>query len=119
MSFSFSVRWLIEAPQVTARPGALGGADDVERGGAGDLRGVVAPAGEAGEPDVALDHGDLGLARDAGEPEPRRHLALVHDAVADEVGVGGMLHDQRIEVAAIGQRPAHDRGVHHACGARR
>ena len=74
---------------------------------------MVAPAGEAGQPYVALDHGDLGLARDAGKPQPCRHLAFVHDAMADQVGVGGVLHDQRAEVAAIGQRPAHDRGVHH------
>ena len=80
MSFSFSVRWLIETPQVTASPRALARRIDVERFGAGDLRGVVAPAGQRGEADVALEHDDLGLLRDAGKPEPGRHLALVHHA---------------------------------------
>ena len=108
MSFSFSVRWLIETPQVTARPAALARRIDVERLGAGDLRGVVAAAGQRREADVALDDDDLGFLRDAGKAEARRDLALVHHAGADEVRVGGVVHDERAEVAGIGQRAAHD-----------
>ena len=54
---------------------------------------------------------DLGLLRDAGEAEPGRDLALVHHAVAGEVRVGGVVHDQRAEVARVGQRAAHDARV--------
>ena len=111
MSFSLSVRWLIETPQVTASPAALARRIDVERLGAGDLGGVVAAAGQRGEAEVALEHDDLGLARDAGEAEPGRDLALVHDAGADEVGSAAWCMIERAEIAGIGQRAAHHGGV--------
>ena len=69
-------------------PGGLGAAHHVERLGAGDLGDVVAPAGQRGEPHVALDDDDLGFLRDAGEAEPGRDLALVHHAGAGQVRVG-------------------------------
>ena len=87
MSFSFSARLLIDTPQVTGSPSRLGAAHDVDGIGAGDHRRVVARAGEPHEPHVALQHHRLGLARDAGQAEPRGELALVHDALADEVGI--------------------------------
>ena len=37
----------------------------------------------------------------AHQAEPRRELALVHHALADEVGVLGVVHDQRIEIARV------------------
>ena len=40
-------------------------------------------------------------------PEPCRELAFVHHAFADEVGVFGVVHDQRVEIPGIGQRAAH------------
>ena len=85
MSFSLSVRLLIETPQVTGSPALFRLAHEGDRVGAGDHGGVVAGAGEADETQVALEEHGLGFARDAGEPEPRGGLALVHDAVADEV----------------------------------
>ena len=51
------------------------------------------------------------------EPEPRGELALVHDAVADEVGLLDMLHQQRAEIARIGQRAPHHLRVATACSA--
>ena len=81
MSFSFSVRWLIDTPQVTGKPISLRGADDVERGAAGDLARVIAAAGKLDQADVALEHDGLGGRRDAAKPEPGRDLALVHHAV--------------------------------------
>ena len=71
MSFSLSVRLLIETPQVTGSPASFAPAHEGDRVGAGDHGGVVARAGEADETQVALEHHGLGLARDAGEPEPR------------------------------------------------
>ena len=90
------------------QPLRLRGAHDLGRIGAGDHGRVVAPAGEAHEADVALQHHRLGLARDAGQPEPRGELALVHHALADEVGILHMVDDQRVEIAGVGQRAAHD-----------
>ena len=78
---------MIETPQVTGSPAAFARADDVGRIGAGDHRRVVAAAGQAHEPQVALEHDGLGLARNAGQAEPRGELALVHHALADEVGI--------------------------------
>jgi hypothetical protein len=40
-------------------------------------------------------------------PERRGEFALVHHAVADEVGVLHVVDDERAEVAGIGQRAAH------------
>ena len=68
---------------------------------------MVAPAGQAHEAHVALEHDGLGLARDAVQAEPRGQLALVHDAVADEVRVLDVVDDERAEIARIGERAAH------------
>ena len=111
MSFSFSVRWLIDDAAGDGQAVALGAADDVERRGAGNLRGVVAAAGQRGQADVALDDDDLGLLGNAGKAEAGRHLALVHHAAADEVRVGRVVHDQRVEIAGIGESAAHDGGI--------
>ena len=47
---------------------------------------MIAAAGQLDEAHVALEHDGLGLARNAGQAEPRRDLALVHHAVLGEVG---------------------------------
>ena len=54
---------------------------------------MVAPARQAREAHVALEHDGLGLARDAVQAEAAREFALVHHAVADEIGVLDMLHE--------------------------
>ena len=40
-------------------------------------------------------------------PEPCGELAFVHHAFADQIGVFGVVHDQRVEIAGVGQRAAH------------
>ena len=96
---------------MTRSPAVFGAAQRGDRGGAGDLRGVVAAAGQPGEADVAVEHDRLGLARNAGKAEPRRGLALVHHAGAGEVGILGVVHDERVEIAGIGEGVAHHLGV--------
>ena len=68
---------------------------------------MVAPAGEAREADVALQHDRFGLARDAVQAEAAGAFPFVHDAVADEVGVLDMGHQQRAEIARVGERAPH------------
>ena len=34
-------------------------------------------------------------------------LAFVHDAFADQIGIFGVVHDQCVEIAGVGQRPPH------------
>ncbi len=63
---------------------------------------MVAPVGQRDEPHVALQHHGFGGVGDAGETQPRCELAFVHDAFADEIGVFGVVHDQRVEIARIG-----------------
>ena len=53
------------------------------------------------------------------KPEPRGELALVHDAFADQIGVFGVMHDQRVEIAGIGQRPPHHLRIGDAAGRHR
>ena len=38
--------------------------------------------------------------RNAEQAEARGEFAFVHHAVADQVGVLGVMHDQRVEIAA-------------------
>ena len=111
MSFSLSVAWAIDTAQVTARPRFLAARITSSDSRAGDLRGVVAPTRQRGEANIALDNDDFGFLRDAGEAEARGDFALVHHAGADEVWVGGVVHDERAEIAGIGKRAAHDGGV--------
>ena len=68
---------------------------------------MVARLGQRDEAQVALQHDRFGGLRDAEQAEPRRELALVHHAVADEVRVFGVMHDQRVEIARVGQRAPH------------
>ena len=63
--------------------------------------------GERDEAHVALEHDGLGRRRHAGEAEPGGEFALVHHAFADDIGVFGVVHDERVEIARIGQRAAH------------
>ena len=89
----------------------LGAAQHLERLRAGDRGGVIAAAGQRDEPHVALQHDGLGDLRHADQAEPRGELALVHHAFAGEVGILGVVDDQRVEVAGIDQRAAHHLGV--------
>ena len=78
------------------------------------MRGVVAAAGERDEPEVALDHDDLGIGGNGGDAEAGRDLALGHRAVAGERRVFRMLDDQQAEAFGVAQRTAH----HQAAGDR-
>ena len=72
---------------------------------------MVAAFGEGDEPHVALEHDGLGGLRRADQPEARGELALVHHALAGEVRVLGVVHDQRVEIAGVGERTPHHLGV--------
>ncbi len=85
-----------------------------QRLGAGERCGVITAVRERDEAHIALEHDGLGRGRHAGEAEPRRELALVHHAFADDVGILGVVDDERVEIAGVGQRPSHHLGVGHA-----
>ena len=68
---------------------------------------VIAPAGQRHEAHVALQHDGFGGVGNADQAEPCGEFALVHHAFADQIGIFGVMHDQRVEIAGIGQRPAH------------
>ena len=89
----------------------LGRADDVEGGAARNLAGVIAPAGELDQTDVALKHDGLGGGRDAAQAKPGRDLALVHHAILGQRGILEVMHDQRAEILGVGEHVAHDLGV--------
>ena len=72
---------------------------------------VIAPAGQRHEAHVALQHDRFGGIGNADQAEARGELALVHHAFADQIRVFGVVHDQRVEIAGIGQRPTHHLGV--------
>jgi hypothetical protein len=91
--------------------GGFRGADGLERGGAGDGGGVIAPARQADEAQVALDDDGLGLGRHAGQAEPAGHLALVHHAAEGEIGVLQVMHDEPVEVVGIAEDQPHQLGV--------
>ena len=88
-------------------------AHDLDGVGARDHRRVVAGLRQAHEADVALQHHRLGLAGDAEQAEAGGHLALVHHAVADEIRLLHVLHQEDAEIARIGERAAHHLGVPH------
>ena len=71
---------------------------------------MIAAARQGDEPHVALEDDGLGRRRRADQAEPRRELALVHHAVG-KIGILGVMHDQRVEIARIGQRAAHHLGI--------
>lgn len=91
--------------------GGLGVAQGVDRLGGRECGGVIAPAGERGEPQVAFHHDGLRLAGDAGEAKPHAKLTLVHHPVGGQRRVLGILADDEIEGVGIGQAAAHDAGI--------
>ena len=58
----------------------LGGPHDVEAFTAGYGGRVVTRASHVDQPHISLQHNCLGGAMHAGQPQPRRHFARVHDA---------------------------------------
>ena len=75
---------------------------------------MIAPARELHEAHVALQNHGLRGVRRAGKPEPCGEFAFVDHAFADKMRVFGVVHDQRFEIARIGQRAAHHHRVHQA-----
>ena len=57
--------------------------------------------------EIAVEHDRLRLARHAGQAEPARPLAFGHHALADKIAILAIMHDERAEIARIGQRAAH------------
>ena len=70
-------------------------------------RGVIARAGQRDQPEVALEHDRLRLARHAREAEPARPQALRHHPFPTQRPVLADRRDQRVEIARIGHRAAH------------
>ena len=89
---------------------ALGAADDLDRGLAGNLRDVIAPAGKFEQAQIALDDDGFGDGGDAGKAEAGCKFAFVHHA-ARERGFLRMLNDQRAEMRRIGHGAAHHLGA--------
>ena len=87
--------------------GIPGAAQNVERFRAGDRRGMIAPARQIDEAEIALEHDGLGRLRHSEQSEPCGEFAFVHHAFADQIGIFGVMHDQRVEIAGIGKRAAH------------
>ena len=54
-----------------------------------DKRGVVARAGQVHEPDVAIEHDRLRLARDSRKAKARGEFAFVHHSFGGKIGVLG------------------------------
>ena len=92
-------------------PGRLGGGDRLDRLGGGEVLDVDAGVLVAGEGGVAGDHRRLRDAGDAGQPERGRDRALVHDAVAGEVGVLLVEGDVAAAEALVLEGAAHDAGA--------
>ena len=72
---------------------------------------MIASAGQLGEAQVALEHDGLRFARNAGEAEPGRDLALVHHAVLCERRLFQMMDDERAEILGVGEHVSHHLGV--------
>ena len=72
---------------------------------------VIAPACEFHQVQIAFDHDHLGFRRNAGETKAGRGFALVHDAVAGEARLLGVLNDRPPEKRGVGERAAQDQGV--------
>ena len=85
----------------------LGALEHVERFPAGDRGGVIAAAGQRDEAQVALQHDGFGRFRNAVQAEPRRQFAVIHHAFADQVRIFGVMHDQHVEIARVGQGAPH------------
>ena len=89
----------------------LGRPDQVQAARRRHVRQVVAAPGVGHEQQVAGDHH---VVRGAGDPldaEPGREASLVHDAVARECELLGVLNDRQVEVPGVSQRLAHQRGT--------
>ena len=100
-------------------PGGLGGADDLDRLGGGEVLDVDAGVLVGGEGGVAGDHRRLRDRGDAGQAERGRDRALVHDAVAGELGVLLVQGDRAAAEALVLERPAHHAGAARSAGRRR
>ena len=75
---------------------------------------MIAATGQCHEADVALKHHRLGGGWHAHQAEPSGELTLVHDAFADQMRIFGVMHDQHVEIARVGEGAAHHLCIHHA-----
>ncbi len=75
------------------------------------MGGVVSCARQFDQAQVAFDHHDLGLCRDAAETQPSRDLAFVHDAGPGKGRFFRVLDDQKAEALRIAEGTAHDERV--------
>ena len=71
---------------------------------------VIARAGDLDEPQIALDHDDLGRRRNRREPEPGRDLAFTDLTGPGKARLLRVLDDQEVEGAGVGEdAPHHER----------
>ena len=92
-------------------PGGLGAANDLDRLGRGEVLDVDPGVLVGGEGGVAGDHRRLRDRRDPGQAERRGDRALVHDAVARELGVLLVEGDRAAAEMLVLERAAHDPGA--------
>ena len=88
-------------------PGFAGAAQHLKRFRAGDRSRVIAATGERDQARVASQHYGFGCIRDSKQAKARAIFAFVHDTVADQIGILGVMYDQRIKVARVSQRAPH------------
>ena len=80
---------MIEVAQVTFKPSAFALAMMSKDSAVVTKRGMVAHAGQFHEPDVAIEHDRLRLARGSGKAKARGEFAFVHNAFGGKIGVLG------------------------------
>ena len=92
----------------------LGMADQVDGTGGGHVEKMHRCAGEAGQCDVAGDHGLLGRSRHARDAEPARPTPLVHGTAGRQAGVLTVLSQRHPEPLGVVEGTPHQRAVLHA-----
>ena len=88
----------------------LGGSQKLNRGGAGDLGGVVFDTRETGQLQIARQRNGLGFARLATQAQDGGKQPLVHHAVAGEIGIAQVMHKGHAVVGGIAHGGAQQAG---------
>ena len=96
-----------------ARAARLAVPDRVERQPRAHVRDVDDAAGQPGERNITKGHDRLGLARDPAEPERRRLVPFVRDAVALQRLLLAVFDHRDVEHARVFERAAHQQRRRH------
>ena len=73
---------------------------------------MIAYASEFHQTQVALNKSDLGSGRDAFQTKTGGKCAFMHHAVAAQIGLKGILDNQRIRIGSIFHDTTHQPGIH-------